>query len=224
MAGQDRREREKQETRRKILDAARELFAREGYEAVTMRRIAEIVDYSPTAIYVHFADKADLIRQLCAEDFRALAAHFTAIAAVPDPIERLLQAGRAYVEFGLRFPNHYRVMFMTPGVKAELTPGTVGVERGNPEQDAYAFLRAIVVDALEAGRFRPELADAEAICQACWATMHGVVSLWITMEPLAWVELRPALEIAALAGDALVAGLLRPGAPGGKKPARKEKR
>ena len=48
-----------------ILDAARELFATEGYEAVTMRRIADRIEYSPTAIYFHFKDKESLVRELC---------------------------------------------------------------------------------------------------------------------------------------------------------------
>ena len=68
----ERREREKEEIRNKILDAARDLFAREGYEAVTMRRIAEAIEYSPTTIYIHFEDKDDLVLALCHEDFARL--------------------------------------------------------------------------------------------------------------------------------------------------------
>jgi len=58
----ERRERERKAVRKKILDAARELFVAEGYDAVTMRRIAETIEYSPTAIYFHFKDKETLIR------------------------------------------------------------------------------------------------------------------------------------------------------------------
>ena len=68
----ERREREREEVRRKILDAAHELFRREGYENVTMRRIAEAIEYSPTTIYNHFEDKDDLVKALCQEDFAAL--------------------------------------------------------------------------------------------------------------------------------------------------------
>src|SRR5215471_10121676 len=91
-----RREREKLATRELILDAARELFAHEGYDAVTMRGIAEKIEYSPTAIYLHFADKDTLIHELCVADFQALAAAFQPIARVPDPIERIKRTGRAY--------------------------------------------------------------------------------------------------------------------------------
>ena len=61
----ERRERDRQAVRSKILDAARDLFAAEGYDAVTMRRIAEAIEYSPTTIYLHFKDKDALIRELC---------------------------------------------------------------------------------------------------------------------------------------------------------------
>ena len=73
MGVKERREREREETRAKITDAARELFAREGYDAVSMRRIAEAIEYSPTAIYVHFKDKEALFQDLCRQDFGKLA-------------------------------------------------------------------------------------------------------------------------------------------------------
>src|SRR5580765_5352215 len=112
MGTQERREREKQELRIKILDAARDLFAAEGYDAVTMRKIAEKIEYSPTAIYQHFADKDALVAELCHHDFRSFATHFGRAAAVQDPIERLCASGRAYFDFAVEFPEQYRFMFM----------------------------------------------------------------------------------------------------------------
>jgi len=114
MGPKERRAREREETRTTILDAARELFAAEGYEAVTMRRIAERIEYSPTAIYFHFKDKEALMGKLCAVDFHTLAMQFTKIAKVADPVERLRRIGHAYAEFAAEYPNHYRLMFMTP--------------------------------------------------------------------------------------------------------------
>src|SRR5215213_11936500 len=72
MGTRERRDREREEIRAKILDAARDLFASQGYEAVSMRKIAEAIEYSPTAIYVHFDDKADLMRELCIRDFEGM--------------------------------------------------------------------------------------------------------------------------------------------------------
>src|SRR5215472_17383687 len=103
MGIQERREREKQEVRKKILDAARELFAREGYEAVTMRRIADKIEYSPTAIYFHFKDKDALIRQFCDTDFLDFGQRFAKLMSIADPIERLRRAGHTYIEFGIQY-------------------------------------------------------------------------------------------------------------------------
>ena len=78
----ERREREKQEVRQRILDAARELFVKDGYEAVTMRKVADAIEYSPTALYLHFKDKESLMRELCHGDFLSLARAFQRIARV----------------------------------------------------------------------------------------------------------------------------------------------
>ena len=144
MGTTERRERERQELRERILDAARTLFAEQGYDAVTMRKIADRIEYSPTAIYFHFKDKQTLLQELCDTDFGALAHEFQKIARIGDPVDRLRQIGRAYVEFAIAYPNHYRLMFMTPS-KASLEPEGSRLARGNPEEDAYAFLRATVV-------------------------------------------------------------------------------
>ena len=114
MGPRDRRDRERAELRERILNAARELFAEFGYEGVSMRKIAERIEYSPTAIYLHFADKETLFRELCTQDFLLLSTEFAALARVADPMQRLFGIGEAYVRFGVTHPFHYRLMFMTP--------------------------------------------------------------------------------------------------------------
>src|SRR3990167_9574304 len=175
MGTKERRDREREEIQTKILDAARELFASEGYEATTMRRIAERIEYSPTAIYFHFRDKEAILRAICDADFLALAVRFRDIAQISDPIDRLKATGFAYAEFGLTHPNHYRLMFMTP--HPQHGPDDSTLEHGNPEEDAYAFLKATIAAGLAQGRFRRELSDLELLSQTVWAGVHGVVSL-----------------------------------------------
>src|SRR5208282_2988908 len=101
MGVKERREREKSETRDKILDAARELFITEGYEGVSMRRVADKIEYSPTAIYVHFADKNELFHELCRQDFARLQQAVVPSDMPKDPLERLRQIGRNYIQFGV---------------------------------------------------------------------------------------------------------------------------
>lgn len=202
----ERRERERQELRTRILDAARELFAEEGYDAVTMRRIAERIEYSPTAIYFHFRDKLTLLRELCDEDFGALAHEFQKIARIGDPIDRLRRIGQAYVGFGLTHRNHYRLMFMTPHPEA-MKPEDSRIKRGNPEEDAYAFLKATVVDAIAAGRLRPEFSDPDLVSQMVWAGTHGVVSLHIAKCKDDWVDWRDPIATAHAQIEVLIRGL-----------------
>jgi AcrR family transcriptional regulator len=209
MATTTRREREKLDTRQRILDAARELFATEGYDAVTMRKIADRIEYTPTAIYFHFEDKDALIRELCAADFLALAQAFQPIALVPDPIERIKRTGSAYIEFALAHPNHYRLMFMTPRPMGEEDLQEYGVEKGNPAQDAYAFLRQAVVEALASERFHAGLDDPDLICQTLWAGVHGVAALHIALAGDPWVEWRSPERRTAMMLEALFSGLLR---------------
>jgi len=176
MGSAERREREKQELRGKILDAARELFVGDGYDAVTMRRIAQRIEYSPTAIYLHFRDKEDLLREIVAQDFAALAAHFQKVAAIQDPVERLGACGRAYVDFGVANPQSFMMMFVLPRPQVEPKESA---HFGDPQHDAYAFLRFCVDACMRDGRFRPDLDDPELIAQVLWAAMHGIAALHI---------------------------------------------
>ncbi len=174
----ERRERERVEIRQKILDAARELFATEGYERVTMRRIAEAIEYSPTTIYHHFEDKDDLVNALCEEDFSRLLAVFRGQPPPDDPVEWIRQLGRGYARFGLDNPNHYRFMFMTRA-KFEKVP-----EASPSGQDSFGVLKMAVEKALATGRFR--LGDPHLIAQVLWASIHGAVALLITMQSEHW--------------------------------------
>jgi AcrR family transcriptional regulator len=174
MGSSERRARAKVALRQRILDAARELFVHEGYDAVSMRRIAARIEYSPTAIYLHFPDKQSILTALCDETFEKLstrlASHF---AEVSDPLARLRDGLRLYVEFGLAHPHHYTVAFL---VKARDV-------RGEPSagQRTFAFLQAAVAGAMATGAIRA--GDVETTSQSLWAACHGVVALLITLPP-----------------------------------------
>jgi len=208
MGVKERREREQSETREKILDAARELFITEGYDGVSMRKVAEKIEYSPTAIYMHFADKEQLFHELCQQDFARLAEVFQSSAMPLDPVERLKQIGRTYVGFGLQYPNHYKLMFMTPHPVQEPTEADCEI-KGNPEVDAYAFLKLTVQQAIDAGCFREELRDADLLSQTLWAAVHGVISLQIAKGCDHWVDWRPIQERSELMLDATLRGFLK---------------
>jgi AcrR family transcriptional regulator len=208
MGFKERRVREKNEVRTKIMNAARELFVKEGFDSVSMRKIAEAVEYSPTIIYAYFQDKESLLREICNEDFGAMSAAFAHVGQIPDPIERIRQLGAVYAKFGLENPNHYRLMFMTACHNLEPLPEDLE-DRGNPDQDGYAFLKSCVEEGLRAGRFRPELTDAELISQTFWAAVHGVVSLQIAKCNDRWIRWAPLEQRVHLIIEAGLRGLLK---------------
>jgi AcrR family transcriptional regulator len=226
MTSADRRARERAALREKILDAARELFAAHGFEAVTLRKIAAAIEYAPAAIYGHFATKDELVRALCLRDFDQLNAEFARLLAVADPLQRMAQAGLVFVHFAAEHPNHFRLMFLQHVVLPE--DEEIRARKGDPARDGYAFLRQAVAQALYGGLLRPELTDPDLVAQTFWAGVQGVASIEIAFRNDPWVPLAPLDARAGAAIDALLLGLAREGAwlglvAGAGKRARKRK-
>ncbi len=178
-----RREREREAMRVRILAAARELFAERGVDAVTMRAIAERIEYSATAIYFHFRDKEALLRALLTDDFRLFAAELQKVTTISDPVVRLRASAKAFVEFGLTHPNHYRLMFMTPLSEDPVLAAGPALDRHSPAEDAYTFLQTMVREAADAGAIKAEFKDLELVCQVLLSGFHGIVSLQIAHNP-----------------------------------------
>jgi AcrR family transcriptional regulator len=208
MGIEERRQRERDEVREKILDGARDLFVECGYEGVTMRKVAERIEYSPTTIYLYFADKEALFQELCSADFARLAGIFQSVALIPDPIERLRACARTYTQFGIEHPNHYRLMFMGPHPVGPTEEDLA--HKGNPQEDAYAFLLSIVTSAIDEGVFRPEYRDAHLVAQTLWAAVHGVISLHIAHGGESWANWAPLQQRADTMLDGILRGLANP--------------
>ena len=102
-------------------------------------------------------------------------------------------------------PHHYHVMFMTR------TPAHDhhGIEKNNPEEDAYGFLVQTVADGIAAGRFRPEFTDAHELAQIHWCGLHGVVSLHLAKEGDEWITWRDAATTAGKMIEVLIRGTIR---------------
>ncbi len=195
------------DTRARILDAARELFVARGVEATTMRAIAGKLGVSAPAIYHHFADKHALIQELVVTDLHRLATAFARAQRVRDPIERLKELGLAYVRFGLENPQLYRLLFMTPDLKAGAEEEIQHALEATPERDAYGIVRTCAEAAIGAGRLGPTYRDAEQVSQALWASVHGIVALHVVFACEAWIEWRETLVTAELLIDATLAGM-----------------
>jgi len=163
----------KEEFRRDILSAARELFSCDGYENFSMRKLARRIGYSPTTIYLYFRDKDDLLFCLCEELFTEMGA---AIARLREedgaPLDILRSVLLTYVEYGLENPEQYRVAFFT-------SPVVYGspqeyLDRDTMSRRAYFQFRELVAECRASGCLRPM--EADLLAQALWAAMHGVVA------------------------------------------------
>ena len=200
MGVKERREREKEALRREILDAASELFVEEGYQSVSMRKIAEKIEYSPTTIYLYFRNKAELIATICDETFQEMIGiHEQINAHEPDPLARLRKGLRAYVDFGLAHPSHYILTFMTPFSDDDF-PEEYVYESSSGGR-SFDTLRSSVRYCVEHRVFRD--VDVEVTSQALWAVIHGVTSLLIAHPQFPWADRDTVVDTAI---DAAIAG------------------
>jgi AcrR family transcriptional regulator len=172
--------------RDEILAATERLLLETGSaEAVSIRAVADRVGVTPPSIYRHFADKNDLIFEVCAEHFAKLDEHLAeAGAGIDDPIDRLRAMGLAYVRFGLANPEPYRIMFMT---RADEWPEEYKavVLRDNT---AFDQVLRCVQECIDGGRLRPEYTDAFRLTIGFWARVHGLTSLLVAKPQFPWPE------------------------------------
>ncbi len=171
----ERKDREKAEMRKIILKAAMELFVKEGYSGVSIRKIAEKIEYSPGSIYTYFADKDSIFYALHVEGFEILYQKQISSQAINDPRERLLAQGRAYIEFALKNQEYYDIMFiMRESIelicKEEDRDWTHG-------QRSYDLLKRNVAECQAAGMFKGQNIDSVAFL--LWSVVHGIASIII---------------------------------------------
>ena len=181
MGVKERRTREKEELRRQIIAAARELFVNEGYENVSMRKIADKIEYSPTTIYLYFKDKADLLDSVCKETLLDLLNTLELLNRdKSNPVEALKKSGKAYVDFGLKYPQDYKLTFV---VRPQFQKG-LGLEEGSVGERVFNYLCAMVSECIRQKAFRQ--VAVETTGQALWSAVHGVTLLLIDFPDFPW--------------------------------------
>lgn len=167
--------------RAEILEAAERVFLSYGYEGATIRRIAEEVGVSSTALYMHFHDKGEILIEICESAFAKLLAQNSAISALDvDPVLRVRQMLEAYMRFAFDNPNAYQVVYCS-------THPALGEERGESvgalSDRCYALFLQAVQAIADAGRLRGRVEDS---AQLSWAACHGLVSLLIARPTFGW--------------------------------------
>ncbi len=191
--------------RAEILNAAERVFIEYGYEGATIRRIADEVGVSSTALYMHFRDKSEILLEICAGQIARLIGVNTALRdREMDPVDRVREMLAAYMSFAREHAGAYRLVFCAPPHKVGRAPQDQLAELG---RQTYDLFRGAVAECQAAGRLKP--VDLDVAAQTSWAAAHGVVSLTLvlTKPKFRWAE-RAALDAGALA--LVFDGLLAP--------------
>lgn len=169
-----RKEREKEEMRRLILDAALRLFRERGYEGVGMRSIAEAIEYSVGTLYLYFKDKNEIFFALQADAALVKRNHLLPAFSLEDPWERLVDFGRRYIDFGLKHPDLYDLLFITRAPMEHLE-----------QQECWKLgiaLHTMFTETVQAcvDRRYFKSTDVETIAYTLWCHAHGLVALFIS--------------------------------------------
>ena len=172
-----------------------------------MRKLAARIGYTATAIYFHFPDKEALLVELVDSQFKGLRRAFDRIQDMADPRERLRRMGRAYLDFALRHPDHYRFMFLNPALKQ--LPIGESFDRADPAQDGYALLRLTLAQARDAGQLRVGYTDVEQAAQIIWSSIHGLAALHIVKGEDPRIQWRAPRPTGVLLVDAVLRGMFR---------------
>lgn len=160
--------------RRRILDAAKTLFVREGFENVSMRRIASAIEYSPAALYRYFPSKRDMLTVLREEGFQRFVTAQRALRdTCPDPLERLRVGGRDYIRFAIAEPEYFHLMFRTGCREVDM-----GGERALMSRESFELFRGTVEACVESGRFGGVSVWAAVL--NLWSVIHGMADLVTT--------------------------------------------
>lgn len=155
--------------RQALLDAAVALIAETGPRGFTLREAARRAGVSHNAPYRHFRDKDDLLAAVATEGFDRLAGAMARAAPRSRPIDRLRRSGLAYVDFAIRWPQHFAAMFDLPWNKLDYPACAAAAER------CFGTLLAFVRECQDAGQMTA--GDSERYAYQAWALVHGIAKL-----------------------------------------------
>lgn len=167
----ERKERDKQEMRKLILDTAMNLFLEEGVRNVSLRRIAEKIEYSPATIYLYFKDKDDILYALHTAGFDELYRRQQELLTIKDPWKRLKKHAEIYLKFALENPEYYNLMFIMRSPISKVAEG----EQWSVGLRSYDLLKKDIQECMDRKVFRKS--DVDIATFAIWSVAHGIAAL-----------------------------------------------
>ena len=196
MGIKERHDRQKAATTRGILDAARELFVAEGYQNVSIRKIADRIEYSPAAIYSYFPSKDDIFLALAEEGFKILFSEGTPGSSPRERVDAIRGGFWRVYEFSKQHPEYFALMFLDRSVPRI----TRDWQRFGFVRDMKGRMASLIQEAIDAGDF-PSGTHPDAVFRLLTAAIHGVAVMRLCDR------LQPGEDADALARDTLEAAL-----------------
>lgn len=180
----ERKERERAELRSLILRAAERLFVRDGYDHVSMRRIAQEIEYSPTTIYRYFKDKSEVMEHLIDRGYRGVHERYKAVMGSPGetPFDTLCMIIREYMEFAASHPEHYHLWHSATELRE--ADGALTVVRGRRSLHVYQVWIELIQECQVSGQLRT--GDTLSLFKLIWGCVHGLISLRLQHPRVSW--------------------------------------
>lgn len=175
MGIQERKEKQKLEIRKQILDASMKLFVEEGFQNVTIRRIADLIEYSPTTVYLYFKDKDEIFATLHDIGFQKMAEFNKDLNTIRNPLLRLHKMGENYIQFGMENPEYYSLMFIDTEPMEKLAEE--GCDEWKPGDGAIGRLKETVIECMQKGYIQED--EPLLVSLSIWSFVHGLMSLAI---------------------------------------------
>jgi AcrR family transcriptional regulator len=192
MGVSERKQRQRDERERQIIHAARHIAEREGWAAVTIRRLADEIEYSQPVLYTHYANREAIVAAVAVNGFVDITKVLReAVRAAGDPVEAASRAADAYLTFAAKNPALYEAMFVLPTGLRFGTEETIA-----PLREAFAALAAVVA---------PFHGDIAVATEFLWSALHGLAELDRTGR------IRPEGRLARL--DLLIRAVAKPPGP-----------
>ncbi|MFI5264640.1 MAG: TetR/AcrR family transcriptional regulator [Candidatus Kapaibacterium sp.] len=162
----------------RILGAAMELYLAVGIENVTIRNIAEKIEFSPATIYLYFKDKDEIFFNLYNLAFGKFYAKQMELESIADPMKRLSKSGHQYIQWALANPKLYDLMFIL-----EIPMNVIAKEKcADIGLQSFSVLKKTVAECIAAGKLKVK--DADLAAMMYWNMVHGIVSLLIKKRVL----------------------------------------
>ena len=173
----ERKEREKMEMHDRILQAATVMFLEDGYEKTSIRNIADKIEYSPATIYLYFKDKDELFFAIHNIGFQLLLKEMEKAGKIKNPLKRLREIGITYIEFALKNPEYYDLMFIMRSPMNALKEKHGGEQCWTYGETTFGLLVATVTECIEQKLIKAK--DPIVASMYTWSSVHGLVSLKI---------------------------------------------